>query len=61
MVALGGEVAPDFARRIQREFHRAREPLIVVGNSNDIAGPLAGELEPAILDAIRILLRRVGR
>jgi hypothetical protein len=61
LVALKGEVAPDFARRIQREFHRAREPLIVVGNSNDIAGPLAGELEPAILDAIRILLRRVGR
>jgi hypothetical protein len=58
---LGGEVRPDYARRIQRQFHRAKEPLIVVGNSNDIAGPLARELEPAILDAIRTVLRRVGR
>jgi hypothetical protein len=61
LVALGGEVRPDYARRIQRQFHRAKEPLIVVGNSNDIAGPLASELEPAILDAIRAVLRRVGR
>jgi hypothetical protein len=61
LVALGGEVRPDYVRRIQREFSRAKEPLIVVGNSNDIAGPLASELEPAILDAIRAVLRRVGR
>jgi hypothetical protein len=61
LLALGGEVTPDYARRIRLQFSRAKEPLVVVGNSNDIARPFARELEPAILGGIRTVLKRVGR
>ena len=63
LIALGGEVAVDFALWARREF--PRESLLVAGFSNGVADGMPGhstpEIEERVKDAVRAAWKRVLR
>lgn len=61
LLALGAELRVPYARRIERQFSSAKEPVVLVGNSNGASGPLAEDLEDAVFDGIRNVMKRVGK
>jgi hypothetical protein len=59
LLALGCAVDTGLSSHIRHEFPSGKEPVVILGDLN--GGPLAEDLQEAILYGVRALMKRVGK